>query len=135
MVLIWLNKADEDLMAGNLLLGEGTFFLNVVASQAQQAAEKYLKGYLTWRQKFFPKSHDLKILLNLLAETDPQITSELKEIVKLTSYVITARYAEDISAISLGQAEEAIALAKKAEGAIISALPAEITLRRRIHDK
>jgi HEPN domain-containing protein len=131
IILRWLDKADEDLAAGIHLLKEGSSFLNVVASQAQQAAEKFIKGYLTWRQKDFPKTHNLEILVELVAEVDPQTATELKEVITLTDFVITARYPEDLLAISLPQAQEAITLAQKAAEIVLSALPAEIILRRR----
>ena len=131
LILRWLDKADEDLDAGIHLLSEGPLFPNVAASQAQQAAEKFIKGYLTWSQIDFPKTHNLEILLDLMAEKEVRMASELKEITLLTRFVITARYPDDISEISLAQAQEAITLAQRAKEIIISALPSEITLKRR----
>jgi HEPN domain-containing protein len=46
----WLAKANQDLETSQFLLASGRLFLYPICFHAQQAAEKYLKAYLTWRQ-------------------------------------------------------------------------------------
>ena len=59
----WLLKADEDLLAGDVLLSSRTAVLGVIAFLAQQACEKSLKGFLTAHGRTFPKTHELERLL------------------------------------------------------------------------
>ena len=71
----WLRKADDDLKLVEHLISDGTVFSNAIAYHSQQAAEKYLKAFLTFRQVAFPKTHDLDELL------DPSIRNRVSEIV------------------------------------------------------
>lgn len=41
-------------------------FPNAIAFHCQQAAEKYLKAFLTWHQVAFSKTHDLQELLDIV---------------------------------------------------------------------
>ena len=56
----WLNKASGDLASARVLAG-----VNHLANalfHCQQAAEKSLKGFLTWNQSPFRRTHDLEEL-------------------------------------------------------------------------
>ncbi len=65
----WFKKADEDLYsAQQLLKSEGYLSISVICFHCQQAAEKYLKGFLVYRNIEFKKTHDLLYLLSLLGE-------------------------------------------------------------------
>lgn len=45
----WLDKADEDLCFAEADLAEGSEFYSPICFHFQQAAEKYLKAYLSVR--------------------------------------------------------------------------------------
>ena len=62
----WLLKAEEDLNAAKSLVTYGDTFLSTVCFRSQQAAEKYLKAFLTNRQVEFPKTHDIDELLDAI---------------------------------------------------------------------
>jgi HEPN domain-containing protein len=66
----WLSKADEDFEAAVYLLRENDTFIKTACFHFQQAAEKYLKAYLTFQNKEFSKTHNIEFLLNLCAEFD-----------------------------------------------------------------
>jgi len=53
----WLAKADADLAVAERLLPDGGAHAWAVAFHCQQAAEKFLKAYLSWWQIEFPKTH------------------------------------------------------------------------------
>ncbi|MBU4373878.1 MAG: HEPN domain-containing protein [Euryarchaeota archaeon] len=48
IVLLGVEKADNDLKAVKYLLAVEDAPLDVLAFHCQQAVEKYLKAYLTW---------------------------------------------------------------------------------------
>ena len=57
LVRDWLAKADADLAVAERLLPDGGAHAWAVAFHCQQAAEKFLKAYLSWWQIEFPKTH------------------------------------------------------------------------------
>ncbi|MBF0345386.1 MAG: HEPN domain-containing protein [Nitrospirae bacterium] len=67
----WFKKAEEDeLSVRAIFRGEG--FPGTVCFLAQQMTEKYLKGFLTFQRKSFPKTHDLLELLTLALPSQPE---------------------------------------------------------------
>ena len=69
LVAEWIAKADLDFDTVVRLADEERF-RDVVAFDAQQAAEKYLKALLTRHQVEFP-THVIRRLLILLHQIDP----------------------------------------------------------------
>ncbi|GAG25702.1 unnamed protein product, partial [marine sediment metagenome] len=64
----WIDKAEVDFGTIEVLLGETSRpFPGAIAFHAQQCAEKYLKAFLTRHKVDFPKTHDLKEILKLVA--------------------------------------------------------------------
>lgn len=53
----WFSKAKEDL--GMAKLGLPSEYFSSVTYHCQQAAEKYLKGYLCFKGEQITKTHDL----------------------------------------------------------------------------
>ena len=58
----------------------------------QQAAEKYLKAYLTWHQTAFRKTHELQELAAACALIDPALQSALDPAMALSKYAWQFRY-------------------------------------------
>jgi HEPN domain-containing protein len=122
LVRQWLAKADEDLEAAKALMSLKTTFFSTIGFHCQQAAEKYFKAFLTWRQIEFPKTHDLSLLLGLISPAAPSLAESLEEVAELTSYGVEIRYPGDIPEVTKEDAEEAVQLAEKVREAIKSAL-------------
>ena len=80
LVRQWLAKADNDLETAKFLFASGRPFFSAICFHSQQAAEKYFKALLTWHQIEFPKTHDLELLLGLIASTDSALASSLTEV-------------------------------------------------------
>jgi HEPN domain-containing protein len=59
------------------LLKSDPFVLGVVTFLAQQAAEKFLKAYLVWKQVNFPKTHNIGALLVLISDIDKALAERL----------------------------------------------------------
>jgi len=122
LVRQWLAKADEDLGLARHILQTDAPFLNAAAFHAQQAAEKYLKAFLVWLQVPFPKTHDLEILLKLIAAHNPSLAESLEDAIQITDYGIEGRYPGDIPPLSLQEASKAVELADRAYRAVAAAL-------------
>jgi len=59
----WLRKAASDLVSLEATLGAGS--LDGAWLHAQQAAEKYLKSFLSFHDRPFPYTHNLADLTEL----------------------------------------------------------------------
>ena len=126
LVRQWLAKAEEDFgVAEHLIFQESSFF-TTVGFHAQQAAEKYLKAFLDWRQIEFPKTHDLDRLLDLVATGENALADLLRDTIILTDYCVEVRYPGDRREISQEEARKAVKLAKKVRDAILESLPDEL---------
>ena len=71
LVREWIEKGEADLeVAGRMAAeaGANVRIREIVGFHCQQAAEKYLKALLTGYQIEFPKTHDIKTLLQLAGD-------------------------------------------------------------------
>jgi len=118
LVRQWLAKADADLDTAKFLFCPGKSFFPAICFHCQQAAEKYFKAFLTWQQIEFPKTHDLQLLLGLIASIDSSLALELTEVVALNPYGVDIRYPGDAPEITREDADEAIRLADKVKEVI-----------------
>ncbi len=107
----WLAKADDDLAVARHLAAASVRFPAAIAFHAQQAAEKYLKAYLTALQVDFPKTHSIETLLKLAAHRRPALADSLGEAILLTDYAVEARYRADLPELTDEQAAYAVELA------------------------
>lgn len=90
---LWLRKGEADLRAARVLLEADPPVPDPVCFHSQQAAEKYLKGLLVHLGVQPPRSHDLILLLDLVA-TQTEIGLEpLREIAEpLGPLAVQVRY-------------------------------------------
>ena len=118
LVCQWLAKAEQDFVGAEHLLRTKPSLRDMIAFHAQQAAEKALKAFLVQHEVEFPKTHDIRRLLNLAATVDPSLADSLAATAKLGRYGVAVRYPQDLVEISLADAEQAVALACQAFQAI-----------------
>ncbi|MCK5243325.1 HEPN domain-containing protein [bacterium] len=122
---LWIEKAEHDLKNAEYTL---TLFeecpFDTICYHAQQCAEKYLKVLLLYRCEDFPKTHDLRLLLQRTM-IQIQLKLEMGDILKLNRYAIEARYPGRWEPITRQEAEEAIAMARKIRVEIRKHLPQE----------
>jgi len=123
LVARWIHKADIDVQAAEELLSSQRGLLYPACFHCQQAPEKYLKAFLTWRQVEFPKTHSIRVLLNLVKPANPQLAEQLIEAAALTVYGVEARYPGDLPEPSAAEATAAVDLATKVRDAVMRALP------------
>jgi HEPN domain-containing protein len=108
----WVARAEEDLGVAEDLLQRDSFFFASICFHAQQAAEKYLKAYLTHRSVEFPKTHALGELLDRVATKNVGLAEALRASTALTPYGATMRYPGDVPSLTREHADEAVRLAR-----------------------
>jgi HEPN domain-containing protein len=121
LVSEWLRKADLNFQTVDRLYSEDPF-REIVAFHAQQAAEKYLKALLTRHQIEFPKTHELRRLLELLAEVEPQLAASLTDIKWLEPFGVEIRYPGDRADTPPGDEKRARELAQMVRDAVLAVL-------------
>jgi len=119
----WRRKANMDLEAAKALLSREPPLLYPSCFHCQQAAEKYPKALLTWRQVEFPKTHVIGDLLDLLAKTDASLAESLAAATALNPYGVEVRYPGDLPEPDSADAAMAFDLAGKVRDAVMRALP------------
>jgi HEPN domain-containing protein len=100
----WLEKAANDLLAARLILDHQPIILDISCFHCQQAVEKYLKTFLIFHKKDFPKTHNIDLLL----KTCSTINDRFKEVdVKnLEDFAVRTRYPHDFLLPLAEEAEE-----------------------------
>ncbi|MDP2871687.1 MAG: HEPN domain-containing protein [Bacillota bacterium] len=92
----WVRKADQDIRAARALLLQDPPLLYPSCFHSQQAAEKYLKAFLTQRQVEFSKTHNIREILELVRTIDSGMADTLQHATALTPYGVEARYPGDL---------------------------------------
>jgi len=95
----WLRRARSNLALAQVGRG-GDVLLEDLCFEAQQAAEKAVKGLLIARALRFPKTHVISELLSLAHEAGIVVPPEIREAGALTPYAVAGRYpvwGEDVS--------------------------------------
>ena len=118
----WVVKAENDLKCAAYILRLGKECpTDTACFHAQQVVEKYLKALLTALQIPFPKTHNLRKLVQILPASSQMSLSE-EEQGKLTDYATVARY-PGWGEITLAEARRAVALARRVRKHVRSLLP------------
>jgi len=121
-VKLWLAKAEDDLLAGELILKGTMSSYDAVGFHAQQAAEKSLKALLIRHQVEFSKTHNLGELLRLAEPVAPGIAGELADAEALTPYAVDSRYPSEEPPMGREEATRQPGVARKVLTATTSRL-------------
>lgn len=107
----WLRFAQSDLddAAGP---PRRRVLFETLCFHAHQAVEKSLKAVLVAEGIPFPRTHNLKILLELLPP-EPCLPADVADVAKLTDYAVSARYPGIEEPVSEEEYREAVRLAQK----------------------
>ena len=89
---VLLRKAQQDELVLAKLLSDRDVDDDTLGFHAQQAAEKLLKAVLASRGVDYPKTHNLRVLIELLTENGIRLPDTLAEITRLTQFGSTFRY-------------------------------------------
>lgn len=118
----WLNKAEGDLAAAEILLASETHDYFPCAFHCQQAAEKFLKAYLVRHQIEFRKTHDLEQLLRLASQAEPALQEELTSCGWLTPFGVEFRYPGEYPEVDRPTAQNALTEAKRVRQVVMEHL-------------
>jgi HEPN domain-containing protein len=92
----WLTRAKGDLlMAHHAIEDVYPRQLEICCYECQQAVEKALKSYLTYKEYRFPFTHELFKLCALCADFDERFNDYADDCADLTPYAVSARYPDD----------------------------------------
>jgi HEPN domain-containing protein len=103
----WLNRAEDDLTAAELLLTQSEL-TNMVAFHAQQAAEKTLKAILEESDIAAVKTHSLTRLYKLI-ESQTSILADIDQdmLDRLEAVYIESRYPGEMGLLPYGKPTQA----------------------------
>lgn len=107
----WINKAEGDYAtAMREFRARKLTNYDAVCFHAQQAIEKYLKAFLLKNKVAFPKTHNLRELLELCLPVDSSLDLQRDLLIQLDRYAVRYRYPG--AAAERAEAKEAIRIVK-----------------------
>ena len=126
LVKNWMIKGQRDLLAACKLSSDSEIYSDIAIYHCHQSAEKAIKGFLILHNQPFPRTHDLRLLLQLAIKIDRnfQHYQEASEI--LTPYATEFRYPSDAMQPTSEELQEAIEKAREIFNFITSLLSDEI---------
>jgi HEPN domain-containing protein len=117
----WFRKGDSDLAdARRTVASDGPY--DTACFHAQQAVEKYLKGYLAWQDQPIPRTHDLEELQQVCFRLTPMPELARFDLAELTGYGVELRYDAEFWP-SQATASEAVTVAERVRSIIQSCVP------------
>ncbi len=119
-----LRKAASDRLSMEATRKAGAY--DGACFHAQQAAEKYLKAFLTYHAVSFPYTHNLAELTELCAGIDEEFQILKPRAAPLTTYAVRLRY-DDLLWPSREDTDEECSLVSEVERMVLRRLPEEIT--------
>ena len=88
-----LRLAFRDFRAMEAMAGDASTFPDeILGFHAQQAVEKAAKAWLSFRGTEYPRTHDLDLLFELIADTGASIPAEFDELRDLVDFSVQYRY-------------------------------------------
>jgi len=106
----WLRHAHSDLELARLNLPAGVL-LEDLCFHAQQAAEKALKAVFVAGKISSPRTHSIRMLIDLIPE-DLDVPQSVQDASALTDYAVLSRYPGNLEPIEVDEYREAVALAE-----------------------
>lgn len=122
----WIAKASQDLAAAEWLLASPEPLYGPVGFHSQQAAEKVLNAYLTWRDEPFEKTHSLVALVGKCLPFDAAFQALRTAAAALTPYAVTSRYPGDLADLTEAEAILAVELGRQVQEFVLKRLPSEV---------
>lgn len=126
LVRNWIIKAQRDLLAAKKLSSDSDIYSDIAIYHCQQCAEKALKGFLVLQGQTFPRTHDLRLLLQLTIVINPDFQQHQETSELLTPYATEFRYPSDVMQPTEEELKEAIEKSEEIFVFITSLLSEEI---------
>jgi HEPN domain-containing protein len=122
----WLIEAAKDFRSAELLLQGEPELASRSAFHVQQAAEKILKAFLTWRGERITKTHSLVRLGKACVKLDAGLEQVSREVGPISGWAVETRYPGGWNAPTPAEVTEAIETVRQLRDAILSRLPPEV---------
>ena len=123
---LWFAKAKADLRGAAVDMEVEPPLVEDAMFHCQQAVEKALKGFLTWHDQPFRKTHNLVELGMQCSEIAPSLEPLLHSAARLSGYATIYRYPGTVIAATAEEAANAQSLAKEVVESILLLLPSEV---------
>ena len=124
----WFAKARKDIYSAEIDLAASPPAVEDALFHCQQAVEKALKGFLTWHDEPFGKTHQLRVIGAQCVELDSTLDSLVARVRPLTEFAWKFRYPGATYEPTIQEGRDALALAREAVEAILGRLPDEVRL-------
>ena len=121
----WLRYARGDLALARVPLPEDSFY-EQLCFHAQQAVEKAVKAVLIINKISYPKTHNIRTLLDLLPK-EIVLPTDVDAATTLTDYAVSGRYPDEVEEVNEEEYREAVRLAEAVVQWAESILPASDT--------
>ena len=119
----WLVKAKDDLRGAEIDLSASPPLSGDALFHCQQAVEKALKGFLTFHDRPFRKTHDLDELASECERLDDSLMGLLDRARDLTPFAWRFRYPGDDQSPPAEEIEDVLVLARQVVESIVSRIP------------
>ncbi len=126
LVKNWIVKAQHDLLAAQKLSSDAEIYADIAIYHCQQSAEKAIKGFLILHDRAFPRTHDLRLLVQLALVINPSFQDYQEAAELLTPYATAFRYPSDVMQPTAEELQEAIEGASEIFNFVTSLLSDEI---------
>ena len=122
----WFTKANADLRAATYEFSAEPPLLEDIVFHCQQAAEKSLKGFLTWHNLPFRKTHSIESVGEQCLLFDATLKRIVDRAVPLTEYAWKYRYPGEPGKPDEAEARDALVVARDVYAAVLERLPGEV---------
>lgn len=122
----WLVKARNDLGAARKLASSPEPYLDAAIYHCQQAAEKMLKGFLTFHGQRFEKVHNLPLLVTQAMTLQPTFNDWLDAAERLTPDATLFRYPGEVLEPDPSEFTQALIDAEDLYAFILELLPQDV---------
>jgi HEPN domain-containing protein len=122
-VQAWLQKAQNDLRGAQIDLDASPPLIEDTLFHCQQACEKAMKGFLTYHDRIFRKTHDLDVLAQACLSIDPVLAAVLDPARDLTVFAWEFRYPGETETPPEDEVRSYLTTARQVFDKILSRLP------------
>src|SRR5260370_41557288 len=122
----WLAKAAQDLRRVEILLAAEPSDVEGALFHSQQAAEKAIKGFLTWHDVPFRRVPEIDEIGKQCVGVDSSLTDLMGRADALTKYAWRFRYPGAVYEPTLDEGMTALNLAREVMNSILACLPIEV---------
>ena len=108
----WLRRAKGNLARAKQPKPREAFWEDF-CFDAQQATEKAVKAVLRYRRIDFPRTHNIRSLLELVDPIASQLSKEIWQAIDLTDYAVETRYPGPAEPVTREEYREAVRIAER----------------------